>query len=117
MKIMFVICSLEAGGAERVAATLVDHWVAAGDEIAFITIASSHTDFYELDSRVRRVALDLNRSSKNWWESLANNFQIVRRLREAIRSFHPDLVLSFVDLVNIRVLLAALGTGVPVIVE
>jgi GalNAc-alpha-(1->4)-GalNAc-alpha-(1->3)-diNAcBac-PP-undecaprenol alpha-1,4-N-acetyl-D-galactosaminyltransferase len=117
MKIMLTIFSMTAGGAERVAATLANHWVGVGDELVLVTVASSSTDFYELDRRIERVALDLNRSSRSWRESLSNNFHIVRALRATIRSFKPDVVLSFVDIVNIRVLIAALGTGVPVIVE
>src|SRR6266851_1627607 len=117
MKIMFVIFSMMAGGAERVAATLVNHWVAAGDQLILVTIASSDTDFYELDSRIKRVSLDLSRPSRNWREFFTNNLQIIRRLRGLIRSVKPDLVLSFMDTINLRVLLAAFGTGIPVVVE
>ncbi len=114
---MLTIFSMTAGGAERVAATLANHWVGLGDEMSLVTVASSSSDFYELDRRIERVALDLSRSSKNWRQSLSNNLRIVRALRATIRSLKPDVVVSFVDVVNIRVLIAALGTGVPVIVE
>jgi GalNAc-alpha-(1->4)-GalNAc-alpha-(1->3)-diNAcBac-PP-undecaprenol alpha-1,4-N-acetyl-D-galactosaminyltransferase len=117
MKIMFVLYALVPGGAERVAATLINHWVNTGDELSVVTIASTDTDFYELDSRVKRVALNLARASRNWRDFILNNFQLVMRLRDVIRFVNPDVVLSFIELVNLRVLLAALGTGMPVVVE
>jgi GalNAc-alpha-(1->4)-GalNAc-alpha-(1->3)-diNAcBac-PP-undecaprenol alpha-1,4-N-acetyl-D-galactosaminyltransferase len=117
MKIMFVLYALVPGGAERVAATLVNHWVNTGDELFVVTIASTDTDFYELDSRVKRVALNLAHASRNWRDFILNNFRLVMRLRDVMRCINPDVVLSHIDLVNLRVLLAALGTGMPVVVE
>src|SRR5262249_32667931 len=119
MRVMFIVHSKMAGGAERVAATLVNHWVNAGDDltVTLVTIASADADFYELDSRVARVALDLSRPSRNRRDFFVNNVQLVMRLRQLMRQIKPDVVLSFVELVNLRVLLAALGTGIPVVVE
>jgi glycosyltransferase involved in cell wall biosynthesis len=114
---MFVIYSMMAGGAERVAATLVNHWVDGGDELTLVTITSSDFDFYELDGRIDRVALDLARASRSWWESLVNNGRIIMRIRKVMRRVKPDVVLSFIDVVNLRVLVAAFGTGIPVVVE
>jgi len=108
---------MTAGGAQRVAAALLNHWVNAGDELSLVTIASSETDFYQLDSRVRRVTLDLGRASRTWRESVANNFRIIMGLRAFMREAQPDVLLSFIDLVNLRVLAAAFGTGKPVVVS
>jgi GalNAc-alpha-(1->4)-GalNAc-alpha-(1->3)-diNAcBac-PP-undecaprenol alpha-1,4-N-acetyl-D-galactosaminyltransferase len=119
MKIMFVIQSMMAGGAERVAATLVNHWVNSGDNltVTLVTVASPETDFYEVDSRVKRIALDLSRPSTSWARFLVKNVRIVRRLRQLMRSIQPDVVLSFLDYINVRTLLAAFGTAIPVVVE
>ena len=117
MRIMLAISSMTVGGAERVAATLVNHWSAEGHQVALITVASSDLDFYALDQRVTRVALDLNRSSTSWRDFLVDNFKRVRKLRAAIHGFKPEVILSFMDTTNVRVLLASLGTGIPVIVE
>lgn len=117
MKVMLVTYSMMAGGAERVAATLVNYWAERGHEVSLVTITSSASDFYHLQTRVERVGLDLGRPSYGWRQSLANNFRIIRRLRSVMRTIRPDVVLSFVDLVNLRVLLAAAGTGIPVVVE
>jgi GalNAc-alpha-(1->4)-GalNAc-alpha-(1->3)-diNAcBac-PP-undecaprenol alpha-1,4-N-acetyl-D-galactosaminyltransferase len=117
MRIMLAVSSMTAGGAERVAATLVNHWTANGNEVALITVASTDLDFYPLDTRVTRIALDLSRSSGSWSDYLSDNFKRVRELRSAIIHFKPEVILSFMDTTNVRMLLASIGTGIPVIVE
>jgi GalNAc-alpha-(1->4)-GalNAc-alpha-(1->3)-diNAcBac-PP-undecaprenol alpha-1,4-N-acetyl-D-galactosaminyltransferase len=119
MKIMLVIQSMVAGGAERVAATLINHWVDAADDltVTLVTVASPETDFYEVDSRVARVALGLSCPTRSWRHFMVKNVQIVRQLRQLMRRIKPDVVLSMLDYVNVRVLLAAFGTRIPVIVE
>jgi glycosyltransferase involved in cell wall biosynthesis len=117
MRIMFVMDSLSAGGAERVACMLVNHWVQADDQVSMVTIDVRERDFYQLDSRVRRIALGLSRESKNWREFLANNLQRLRRLRGLICTLKPEVIVSFLDATNVLVLLAATGSGVAVIVS
>ena len=117
MRIMLAVSSMVAGGAERVAATLVNHWSASGHKVALVTVASTDLDFYALDARVTRIALDLNRSSNSWRDFVVDNFKRLRKLRSAIRDFKPEVILSFLDTTNVRMLLASIGTGVPVIVE
>jgi GalNAc-alpha-(1->4)-GalNAc-alpha-(1->3)-diNAcBac-PP-undecaprenol alpha-1,4-N-acetyl-D-galactosaminyltransferase len=117
MRIILALSSMAAGGAERVAATLVNYWSANGHKVALITVASSDLDFYPLDQHVTRIGLDLIRSSTGWYDFVVNNFNRVRKLRSAIRAFKPEVILSFMDATNVRVLLASIGTGIPVVVE
>src|SRR5712691_9303423 len=117
MRIMLAVTSMGAGGAQRVAATLVNHWSADGHKVALTTVDSIDFDFYPLDQRVTRTALDLIRSSRGWYDFVFNNFKRVRKLRLAIRDFKPEVILSFMDATNVRMLLASVGTGIPVIVE
>jgi GalNAc-alpha-(1->4)-GalNAc-alpha-(1->3)-diNAcBac-PP-undecaprenol alpha-1,4-N-acetyl-D-galactosaminyltransferase len=117
MKIMLAASSMTAGGAERVAATLVNHWIANGHKVALITIASTKLDFYPLDDRVTRIALDLSRNSTSWYDFVVNNFKRITMLRSAIRDFKPEVIVSFMDTTNVRMLLASIGIRVPVIVE
>jgi glycosyltransferase involved in cell wall biosynthesis len=117
MRILFVISSLAAGGAERVASTLVNHWVKSGDQVTLVTVDSAGNDFYRLDARVRRVALGLGRDSTNWLEFIRNNVRRVGQLRALIRHSDLDVVVSFMDKTNVLVLLATRGLGVPVVVS
>jgi GalNAc-alpha-(1->4)-GalNAc-alpha-(1->3)-diNAcBac-PP-undecaprenol alpha-1,4-N-acetyl-D-galactosaminyltransferase len=117
MRIMLAISGMTAGGAERVAATLVNHWTANDHEVALLTVASTELDFYQLDKHVVRIALDLSRSSSNSRDFVVDNFKRIRKLRSAIKEFKPEVILSFIDKTNVRILLATIGTGIPVIVE
>ena len=117
MDIMLVTPSLGSGGAERVASTLVNAWVKAGENITLVTLNAAMQDFYSLDPRVKRVRLDLTCESTSWYQFIRNNLKRVRQLRSVVRSCGPDVVLSFIDSTNVLVLLATRGLRVPVVVE
>jgi GalNAc-alpha-(1->4)-GalNAc-alpha-(1->3)-diNAcBac-PP-undecaprenol alpha-1,4-N-acetyl-D-galactosaminyltransferase len=114
---MLAITTMNAGGAERVAATMLNYWARTSNRVALLTIYSTQNDFYYLDSRVHRIALGQNRPTRNWREFVVGNLRRVKQIRAAIRAFRPDVVISFLDITNIRVLLAAAGLDVPVVVE
>lgn len=49
MKILMLVSSMHAGGAERVAATLVNAWAERGDDVTLTpTYSSKGTCFYPL---------------------------------------------------------------------
>src|SRR5699024_724625 len=57
-RILFFVGSMNAGGAERVAATLVNAWAARGDEACLVmTHLASRESFYSLHSQVQCVSL------------------------------------------------------------
>lgn len=117
MNLALVISSLGGGGAERVMSLLANAWVERGDRITLITLAPDSRDTYPLDPRVQRVALDVAGNSANVLAALAHNFVRIRALRRAIVACRPDAVISFIAESNVRVLIAAAGLGVPVIVS
>ena len=117
MRIVFVIYSLAAGGAERVASTMINHWVDAGEQVTLVTFDSVEKDFYRIDARVKRIALGLTGESKSRREFIGNNLRRVKSLRAFFRSSEFDVVVSFIDKANVLVLMATLGLGVPVIVS
>src|SRR6516162_5428574 len=117
MLLMLVISSLSTAGAEGESSILLNASAAAGYEVTLITIASGKSDFYAIDSGVKRIALDLAIVSQNWVESLQHNFKRLECLREAFRSCQPDVVVSFLDKTNILVLLASFGLKIPIVVS
>lgn len=117
MHILFVIFSLSAGGAERVASTLINYWVGISYRVTLVTLDCAGNDFYPLDHRVQRVGLGLNQASGDWLEFIVNNTRRIRILRTTIRSYSPDVIVSFLDTTNVLVLSAAIGLGVPVVVS
>ncbi|CFP13210.1 glycosyltransferase [Bordetella pertussis] len=58
MKILLLVSSMHAGGAERVAATLANGWAARGDQITLMpTYSSKGTCFYPLSDDVELLWL------------------------------------------------------------
>ncbi|RQR64774.1 glycosyltransferase family 4 protein [Burkholderia sp. Bp9125] len=114
MKIILVVGSLGGGGAERVAATLVNAWADRGDEVTLVSTFSGRGDcFYEISSRVRLVYLaDLVRSTA---AGMINAGRRLIALRQLIKAVRADVLVSFLAHVNIAVIAASRGTGIPVI--
>jgi glycosyltransferase involved in cell wall biosynthesis len=99
-------------------ATLASHWAERGWDVCLITLsARGERPFFDLSPSVMLIPLGLHRSSHRPWEGILNNVRRVRSLRKAIRASRPDVVISFVDQVNVLTLLATVGTRIPVIVE
>ena len=108
-RILFCISSLSAGGAERVASIMLNHWASRDCDATLLTLASHE--------RVHRLPLDLMWDSANLWAGIGSNLRRLRMIRATIRDARPDVVVSFIDGTNVLVLAALLGTGIPVIVS
>jgi len=117
MKLVLVISSLGGGGAERVMTLLANAWVERGNEVTLITLASDRMDRYPLDPAVRRIALDVAGNSAHVLAAIGHNIVRIRALRRAIAESRPDAVISFIAESNVRVLIAAAGLRVPVIIS
>lgn len=109
-KLAIFINSLAGGGAERVAATLANHWARRQWDITIITLAPQELDFYKLEPAVKRISLNLADESAHVLDALTRNMQRVWALRRALRQARPDVVLSMMSTPN--VLLAFAGIGI-----
>lgn len=116
-RLCLVISTLGAGGAERVLTTLANWWVATGHVVTLVTLSDGSDDFYRLDARIERVALGVMRPARRPDEAVVQNLRRIRSLREAISASRPDVVISFMNTVNVLTLLATIGLGVPTIVS
>ena len=117
MKICCVVSSLAVGGAERVLSLLANAWAARGRKITIVTLTGVSSDAYELDHRVERVGLDLEKESRSPAQAIVNNVRKILGLRRAVTTVAPDVVLSFMDKVNVLTLLAVVGRPASVIVS
>jgi glycosyltransferase involved in cell wall biosynthesis len=108
---------MDAGGAERVLSTLAFEWVQAGHHVTLLTIADTGSDFYAVDPRVNRQIVGLASPSSNVITAVTTNVRRMLRLRRTIADLSPDVVISFVDRTNVRVLLSTIGLRVPVVVS
>lgn len=115
MKILMLVSSMHAGGAERVAATLVNAWAERGDDVTLTpTYSSKGTCFYPLSDKVELAWLaDLSGTRAS---GAMAAFKRLLTLRKHIRDTRPDVVVSFLTNVNVAAILATRGLGVPLIV-
>lgn len=117
MRITLIISSLKFGGAERVMSVIANYWASSKKHVTLITLDSADRDFYSLDSRVKRVALQLAARSDTFRQAFNNNRRRIKQLRREIIASRPDVVLSFEDKTNILTLIAARPLKVPVLIS
>jgi glycosyltransferase involved in cell wall biosynthesis len=111
-----VISDLGAGGAQRVLSLLANAWVKRGHAVTVITF--EHADaqaFFPLADGIAVKRLALRADAASAAHGVALNLGRLRAVRRAIRVEAPDIVVSFLDQVNVIVLLATIGLGVPVL--
>jgi glycosyltransferase involved in cell wall biosynthesis len=118
MHIALIISSLETGGAERVLSELANHWVSQGQGVSLITLCAPGTpSLYPLDSRIRGVQLGQTASgSVPVFVRLKNIVRRIFKVRKALKAESPDVIVSFVDVMNITTLIASRWLDIPVIV-
>ena len=117
MRISLVISSLSSGGAERVLSNLANYWDAKGHPITIVTLATD-APFYPLSQSIKLDQIDQVTAEGTCFSR--RMFQLLKRvyfLRKAIVRSKPDVVLSFVDVMNITTLIACVGLKTPVIVS
>jgi GalNAc-alpha-(1->4)-GalNAc-alpha-(1->3)-diNAcBac-PP-undecaprenol alpha-1,4-N-acetyl-D-galactosaminyltransferase len=134
MRITLVIGGLTGGGAERVCVNLANAWVARGRHVTILTYAKSQVaPAYAVDPKIelrdigwpRRASdQELNMAAiapvlrgleRAGCFDLIEEINIISILRHAILETSPDLVVSHIDMTNVRVLAAMHETDVPII--
>ena len=111
MRLLLVQGGFGAGGAEKVMASLANHRAGRGDQVHVAAMAMpSAGPFFAYDPAVRLHVIASG-------PGLLRHPVRARGIRRLIRQTDPDLVVSFLTKVNCLTLIAALGTGVPVVVS
>lgn len=108
-KIILSFSALSQGGAGRVCANL-SYALCDNYESVILIAWNNHTLFYEFDLRARLLSVEKEVGSKNdlkrlWW------------FRNFVKHEKPDLILSFMEPYNLRVLFSTIGLGVPTVVS
>jgi glycosyltransferase involved in cell wall biosynthesis len=115
--VALVIEGLGCGGAQRVAAHLVDGWTGRGRQVALITLRQPDEDFFSVNAGVRRYVIGGVSVSAHAAAALAANAGRVRRLRAAIRASGAQVVVSFVTSTNVLAIAATRGLGVRLVIS
>jgi GalNAc-alpha-(1->4)-GalNAc-alpha-(1->3)-diNAcBac-PP-undecaprenol alpha-1,4-N-acetyl-D-galactosaminyltransferase len=137
MRITLVISTLHGGGAERVTANMANYWAAKGWGVTILTTDfGSQSSCYRLHPCVAHLDLGSPRfhdlpidsqtsapitgliddCSQSERAVLIPRTSVLLKLRRAISSTEPDVVISYMNRTNICVLSATRGLGLPVIV-
>jgi len=116
-EITFILGGLTAGGAERVASSLIKLWINQGNKVNLITKKSRDRDFYEIPESVNRICLGGEGASRNKWIGLLKNVWYVIRLRKTLKTMNSDVLISFLTRQNIYAILASIGFQSRVIIS
>jgi GalNAc-alpha-(1->4)-GalNAc-alpha-(1->3)-diNAcBac-PP-undecaprenol alpha-1,4-N-acetyl-D-galactosaminyltransferase len=97
---------------------MANYWAANGWEITLLTFDDgSKPPFYHLDPQIVCHPLDVSEASLNPIAGIYNNLVSIRSLRAAIIESKPDVVISFMDRMNVVALFATRGLKIPTIVS
>jgi glycosyltransferase involved in cell wall biosynthesis len=117
LRIVFVIPNLCAGGAERVATLLANEWSANGHEVTLVTFDPAGTEpFFALDPGVALHGLSAS-ATHGLSARLSTNLARLSRLRNALRTLHPDVLVAFMTEANVIALWASRGLGLPAVIS
>ncbi len=118
MKVTLIIYGLGGGGAERVMSILANYWVDHDWDITLIMLVGpTDPSFYSLDPRIKLESLGLAAKSTNRLTALRNVVRRVKILRQKIVASQPDVVISFMNAVNVYNILACWNLNIPTIVS
>jgi glycosyltransferase involved in cell wall biosynthesis len=115
LKILLVVHSLSAGGAERVAAHLGDRWAERGWQVVLVTMTGRDKDFFATHPSIRRISLGLDGNSANALDAVVNNVRRIRALHRVLRRERPDVAIGMMTTANCLLALAGRGTGIGLI--
>ena len=107
-KIILSFATLGQGGAAHVCANLSTPLCDTYDEVILVTWVDI-PQFYEYDHRARWYCVEKEIGGKN-------DIKRMRWFRSLVKTETPDLILSFLEPFNLRVLLCTMGLGVKTIV-
>ncbi|WP_149498565.1 glycosyltransferase family 4 protein [Roseiconus lacunae] len=124
MKITCCIHSLSGGGAERVMAGLANDLFCRGHDVSLVTYFADDARSLSIEPGVLRACLNLdvtgqteNRTGpRSGIDRIRQIRSRITTLAKVIERQSPDVVLSFCDRMNLDVLLALRGRGLPVMV-
>lgn len=115
--VMLIISALAGGGAERVIVDLAEYLVERGHTVTVGTLEGDRRDHFNLSPRINRVRANIMWESRGVLGSLLGTLRRLRIIRKLVVDVCPDVVISFIEMTNVRVLLALVGTGIPVVVS
>jgi glycosyltransferase involved in cell wall biosynthesis len=109
INLLVIIYSMGDGGAERVTASLTNHWAAMEWKITLVTLAPVTWDLFDLNPAIQRTSLDMTSESSNPLLGLWRNITRIKALRKVLKQTQPDIALAMMTTSNVLLALASLG--------
>jgi glycosyltransferase involved in cell wall biosynthesis len=116
-RVTVVSAQLADGGAERVAIDLCCYLRDTGRTVTLLTLSGDLPDAYRAPEGVLRERVEARLLPPSLFHRLWYLVNRVIGIRRKITSYAPDVVVTFIDKVNILVLISLFGTGIPVVVS
>lgn len=104
MKVLFIIPNLGKGGAERVVSILLEHLDRRIIQLCCLFYDSQH--IYDIPHDVKTYCLDLPGSNDPFKKGVHSILRIIK-LKRILEKERPDVVLSFMNKVNLMTILAS----------
>jgi len=118
VKAAIVTEGLSSGGAERSACFLAEGFARRGLDVSFVTIHAGENPFYSPPPGCSHIDLGLVRSRMPLVKRhLCFHLALYRKLRETLLGRNPDIVVSLGTKLNVQVIQALEGTGIPVVIS
>ncbi|RUT50556.1 glycosyltransferase [Campylobacter fetus] len=115
MKVLFIISTLRAGGAERVASLLASEF-AIGNDVSLARF-DNEKPFYEMHDKVKLLSLDLGTGDCGFFGNFKKRFSKIFTIRKLIKNGEFDCVISFMDSTNLLVLLGSIFLKTKIIIS
>lgn len=114
-RVMFVIHSMRGGGSERQMSYLANE-IASLAQTSLVTLDKTGNDAYPLDARIERIGLNRTTNNGGVFRGAMANIRRISSLRSQIRTWRPDVLVSFCDSTNILSLMAC-PSNIPVLIS
>lgn len=115
-KILIFLGSLTSGGTERVVVSLSKYLAKKKYNVTVVTLDSTERDFYRLDKKVRRIAMDAAGATAGAGKYF-DNIRRVHSFRSILKKEKPDIVQGMITRHAVISLIASAGLSVKVAVS
>ena len=107
MKICLIISTLSSGGAER-NASLLANFFSKKNSVSIITFQKKNNKYYNLSKKINLFNLDLLEQNNNFFFKIINFIKRVNNLSRKLKKINPEVIISFLETMNITVLISTL---------
>lgn len=117
IRVTIAIHALSGGGAERVAVDLADYLCNRGHDVTVLTFSGRDPDTYTLNTSVKRQRIEIRRSAKTLIHTIAFACKQSLLIRRKLKKLDTQIVVTLGEQNNVRILLASIATGIPVVIS